>query len=59
MGAHTLGHVHPQFSGFDGHPGYPANKDIRVNAWDTTPTSFDNEYYNELVNVVSNINQCH
>ena len=52
IGAHNLGHVHPQFSGYNGHPGFPANTDITVNAWDNTPTVFDNEYFNTLVNVV-------
>ena len=48
IGAHTLGHVHTEFSGY----GLPnANTNILINAWDTTPTVFDNQYYKSLLNV--------
>ncbi len=50
LGAHTVGHVHPQYSGF-------GNKDdenffhIRYadNAWDESPELFDNQYYRSLL----------
>jgi len=50
LGAHTVGHVHPQYSGF-------GNKDeanffhVRYadNAWDETPEVFDNQYYKSLL----------
>ena len=48
IGAHTLGHVHTQYSGY----GLPrANTSILINAWDSTPTVFDNQYYKSLLNV--------
>ena len=53
-GAHTVGHVHTQFSGF----GF--NDDLAVlennpltNAWDETPWTFDNVYYDSLAEEVS------
>ncbi len=50
LGAHTVGHVHPQFTGF-------GNKDdenffhVRYadNAWDESPEMFDNQYYRSLL----------
>ena len=46
LGAHTLGHVHKEFSGYDGHPNDPkVNTDVTVNAWDSTPDVFDNDYF--------------
>eukprot|EP01038_Epipyxis_sp_PR26KG_P012256 gene12256-16433_t len=52
LGAHTLGHVHPTSSGYDGHPNdKTAKTDITVNAFDLTPTLFDNQYYRALNNV--------
>ena len=48
IGAHTLGHVHTANSGY----GLPnANTNILINAWDSTPTVFDNQYYKSLLNV--------
>ena len=43
IGAHTVGHVRNQFSGY----GFKIteNIDININAWDETPTVFDNKYY--------------
>lgn len=57
IGAHTLGHVHPDTSG-----GY-ANTDtttvvvttteeLQTNAWDITPQTFDNEYFRDLIGLV-------
>lgn len=52
LGGHTLGHVHPDNSGYNGHPGDPnTNTDITINAWDSTPTVFDNDYYFQVLNV--------
>ena len=48
IGAHTLGHVHTENSGY-GLPNAAAN--ILTNAWDSTPTVFDNQYYKSLLNV--------
>eukprot|EP00604_Paraphysomonas_vestita_P001143 CAMPEP_0174819978 /NCGR_PEP_ID=MMETSP1107-20130205/3510_1 /TAXON_ID=36770 /ORGANISM="Paraphysomonas vestita, Strain GFlagA" /LENGTH=618 /DNA_ID=CAMNT_0016034441 /DNA_START=429 /DNA_END=2285 /DNA_ORIENTATION=+ len=45
LGAHTLGHVHPQFSGY-GRTTQLNN--ITTNSWDPTPAIFDNEYYKML-----------
>ena len=46
MGAHTVGHVHKKFSGY----GFDNEVlDPIVNAWDLSPTVFDNGYYFELV----------
>jgi catalase (peroxidase I) len=58
LGAHTVGHVHPHYSGF-------GNKDdanffhIRYadNAWDESPELFDNQYYKSLLLEVSEM-QC-
>ena len=54
LGAHTVGHVHPQFSG------YGSVDDIQFlsanyadNAWDETPAVFDNQYYKSLLFEVS------
>lgn len=52
MGAHTLGHVHEKNSGYNGHPGFNPKLDILDNAWDFTPTEFDNKYYSNRVTVV-------
>ena len=57
-GAHTLGHVNPEHSGYDGHPGwkpsdYPRANPNTVNAWDQTPTVFDNDYYFQIRKIVS------
>lgn len=49
-GAHTIGHVHA--SGYNGHPGADMNADPSVNAWDNTPTKFDNGYFVQLIGVV-------
>jgi len=45
LGAHTLGHVHPQFSGY----GAPTVTSLSDNAWDNTPHVFDNNYYTNLL----------
>jgi hypothetical protein len=51
LGAHSLGHVHPYFSGY----GLPTNhSDINNNAWDSTPAILDNLYYSEIINKVFN-----
>ena len=57
-GAHTLGHVNPENSGYDGHPGFvpsqqPTSLDPNtVNAWDLSPTVFDNDYYFQMRDIV-------
>ena len=52
-GAHTVGHVHTQFSGF-GHNDNLATleTDPLTNAWDETPWTFDNFYYDSLAGEV-------
>ena len=50
-GAHTIGHVHA--SGYNGHPGADMGADPTVNAWDATPTLFDNGYFTQLLNIVT------
>jgi len=49
LGAHTLGHVHIANSGFgqlaSDFPNAPADA---INAWDNTPSQFDNHYYQNL-----------
>ena len=57
-GAHTLGHVNPESSNYDGHPGwkpsdYPRADPNTVNAWDQSPTVFDNDYYFQVRDIVS------
>ena len=54
LGAHSLGHVHPEVSGYgvEATPTLP-NVDIQTNAWDSTPQTLDNEYFKGLINVVS------
>jgi hypothetical protein len=63
LGAHTVGHVHPDRSGFgfdefhidhqlfldDGEYRFEKiEPDVTVNAWDETPAHFDNYYYEHL-----------
>jgi hypothetical protein len=51
IGAHTIGHVHPENSGFDVTPFFLGNASNPVlNAWDSTPDQFDNRYYKNLIN---------
>lgn len=49
LGAHTLGHVHTDVSGY----GVPVGRNARPddNAWDSSPASFDNRYYQNLINL--------
>lgn len=46
LGAHTVGHVHRQHSGFGL---LNASTNIVINAFDTTPTVFENLYYDSLI----------
>ena len=48
-GAHSVGHVHTQFSGF-GHedPLNDLEQDSTTNAWDESPWVFDSLYYDSL-----------
>jgi len=55
MGAHTLGHVHTQFSGYGFN--VTAASPAVVNAWDNTPTVFDNQYYQSMLNIPWGWNQ--
>jgi catalase (peroxidase I) len=48
IGAHTIGHVHPAASGY-GSITTNTNPNILTNAWDTTPSVFDNQYYVNLL----------
>jgi len=55
IGAHTLGHVHTQFSGYGFN--VTAASSTLVNAWDNTPTVFDNQYYQSMLNIPWGWNQ--
>lgn len=46
MGAHTIGHVHIDVSGY----GLNTTGDEKLNAFDGTPNRFDNEYFISLLN---------
>lgn len=48
LGAHTLGHVHPQFSGYGR---VIELENYTTNSWDPTPHLFDNQYYQMLKRV--------
>lgn len=50
IGAHTVGHVHPNVSGHGQKCSNAANNDC--NAWDNTPNVFDNLFYVNLINAV-------
>lgn len=47
LGAHSLGHVHPERSGY-GFSGDLSSL-VMVNAWDDTPDVFDNKYYESML----------
>lgn len=49
LGGHTLGHVGQESSGY-GAIVAAGNTNNNINAWDTTPNVFDNEYYKSMVN---------
>jgi catalase (peroxidase I) len=52
LGAHTLGHVHPQVSGY-GHiiEGLDYSKNYTANAFGATPHQFDNKYFQILISL--------
>ena len=56
-GAHSVGHVHPEFSGF-GHPESATmttaqlDANPTLNAWDKSPDIFDNQYFQSLIGEV-------
>eukprot|EP01036_Dinobryon_divergens_P026237 gene26237-34858_t len=50
LGAHSLGHVHPEHSGYGLVCHDPTNNNC--NAWDLTPDEFDNNYYSNLVKAI-------
>lgn len=47
IGAHTIGHVHTAASGYGSV--LAGNPNLQANAWDTTPSAFDNQYYINLL----------
>ena len=51
LGAHTLGHVHLDNSGY----GLPPDPSLNLtsNAFDLTPDVFDNSYYQVVIGVVN------
>ena len=53
-GAHSVGHVHTQFSGFGFNDNF-ATLELNPlnNAWDESPWIFDNVYYDSLIGEVS------
>lgn len=50
LGAHTVGHVHPNVSGYGQKCSNASNNNC--NAWDGTPSVFDNNYYVNLINAL-------
>ena len=49
-GAHSVGHVHTQFSGFGNPDGLDMLEQFpATNAWDESPWLFDNMYYDSVV----------
>lgn len=48
LASHTLGHMHLRHSGY-GVPQAQANTNLIINAWDFTPTVFDNQYFLSIV----------
>jgi hypothetical protein len=65
LGAHTLGHVHVDMSGYgfidkNNNNSSSSNVDVlTANAWDNTPDVFDNRYYRITVNKVLYSNKHH
>lgn len=56
IGAHSVGHMSPDYSGFGLDPTDPNNDGSNnVNAWDTSPETLDNRYYTQLVGVRWNL----
>jgi hypothetical protein len=54
LGAHTLGHVHVDFSGYGfANVTTTTAANILTNAWDNTPSVFDNNYFSDHINLVS------
>jgi hypothetical protein len=51
LGAHTLGHTHADASGYT--TPLPANRPLQLtdNAWDSTPATFDNKYYQSMLDL--------
>jgi len=50
-GAHTIGHVHTQYSGFGFNDVLlTLEQNPQINAWDESPFVFDNLYYDSLAN---------
>lgn len=49
LGAHTIGHVHPENSGY-GIVGGGNNNALSRNAWSRSPNIFNNDYYINMVN---------
>ena len=46
IGAHTIGHVHPANSGYG--QLLNVNSTVLTNAWDNTPSVFDNHYFQDI-----------
>ena len=60
IGAHTIGHMHPEFLGYGTAPtpsptAVNNNNALLTNAWDTTPQTFDNEFHRSLARAVRTI----
>jgi predicted outer membrane protein len=54
VGAHTVGHVHTNASGFgiDNNSASASTSDL-LNAWDSTPAGFDNLYFRNIIQTKS------
>jgi hypothetical protein len=57
LGAHTLGHVHPENSGYTVPPTADSATNVAFNSWDGTPAAFNNNYYSVLLQGWTNIAQ--
>ena len=54
LGAHSIGHVHTEFSGFGNEDDIQyRSMNYAENAWDESPNAFDNQYYKSLLLEVS------
>jgi len=59
IGAHSLGSVHPEFSGYGvGLDGVAGVNESLAGAWDPTPSVLDNQYYDALLQVIRKSMSC-
>jgi hypothetical protein len=58
LGAHSLGHVHVDNSGFGFKVEVNGPENLANNSWDSTPLVLDNKYYVDTINKVRNSTTC-